>query len=61
MWEELFVPLAIDMLPDGYDLPPFSIEPYRERAARAWNCPSEEVAARVAVHLPDRGLCREYE
>eukprot|EP00969_Alexandrium_andersonii_P196128 8664690-Alexandrium_andersonii.AAC.1 len=59
MWESTFFPLTIEMLPEDFDLPPFATEPYRLRAAESWGCPPDEVASRIAVHLPDCGLCRE--
>eukprot|EP00969_Alexandrium_andersonii_P222803 9840585-Alexandrium_andersonii.AAC.1 len=48
------------MLPEDFELPPFATEPSNLRAARSWGCPSDEVASRIAVHLPDCGLCREH-
>eukprot|EP00969_Alexandrium_andersonii_P310976 13741026-Alexandrium_andersonii.AAC.1 len=61
MWEELFLPLLLEHVLDDWTPPPFTVEPYRLRAAAVWGCPSHEIEARVAVHLPECGLCREYE
>eukprot|EP00969_Alexandrium_andersonii_P184425 8147788-Alexandrium_andersonii.AAC.1 len=53
--------VTTDMLSDDFCLPPFPVEPYGVSAAQSWGCPLDQIKARVAVHLPDCGLCREYE
>eukprot|EP00969_Alexandrium_andersonii_P195156 8621078-Alexandrium_andersonii.AAC.1 len=56
----LFTPLLLEHVLDGWT-PPMSVEPYRLRAAEAWGCDPDDIEARVAAHLPECGLCREYE